>query len=85
MSSIHANAFAFTPGGRFVALAIKNENHLFNMKTKKIVAGLGGHDGQITALAFAKNGALLASASRKEVEVWKRVGTGRKTTKNNDD
>jgi WD40 repeat protein len=67
---------AFAPDGRTLATGSEGRArpgwvHLWDMTAGKVVAALGGHDREVTSVAFAPGGKLMASGSRDgTVRLW---------------
>ncbi len=55
-------AVTFSPDGRLLALGLEREVYLWDTLTGEEVARFAGHEGKVTALAFARHGKMLASA-----------------------
>jgi WD40 repeat protein len=76
--SFRADVFAnggrlvFSPGGGLLALGASDGTiRLLDAANGHELASLGGHSGQVAALAFAPNGTALVSASQDQsVRIW---------------
>ena len=67
----NATALAISPDGRFVVAGNRALN-VYDVKTGKLKGRLTGHSAQVHAIAFASDGASLATASQdKTVRIWK--------------
>lgn len=66
-------AVAVSPEGEFAAVARNNTVTIYNQLTGAKVTSFVPHPDVVGALAFSPDGVLLATGSRGEVKLWKRV------------
>jgi WD40 repeat protein len=67
------NAVALSPEGEFAAVARGNTVTIYNQLTGGKVTSFVPHPDLVGALAFSPDGGLLATGSRGEVKLWRRV------------
>ena len=75
ISGIKVNAYSLSPDGNIIAVGGESEGNiisLWDVKNRKKLWDIAGHEGDITFLSFSPDGKTLASTSSdKTIKIWK--------------